>query len=355
MSQSITDPVMQVVQRFGLALLYQKSRVVLHRRYLTEVAPSKEQSYSRRTCLEAALALVDYQCSIFEAARPGAMLHQNGWFVSSLAINDYLLADVIVALAIQSPHYAEAGGNFDWISHGTPVPPKTVLLDQLRLSLDIWKDMAVKVSDCKRAVRVVETILKKTEAMRGAPDHAVSLTSTLAGSSDATTGSMEGLPIDGVATNTASSSIGSAYINDAALYPGYPTDRPDYDVAQVGLSWIQQMDVPGGNYDWVSNTPMVLVIESIDMICFFAEPAGNPDEPRHRRRSGHGQHIIWSIMARSKSTGRSGLLGLDFVKARMVLPKRDHPIKSGYSADRRACLREIPESRPLESVLVTHR
>ncbi|KAK8136897.1 hypothetical protein PG984_004837 [Apiospora sp. TS-2023a] len=230
MSQSVTDPVMQVVQRFGLALLYQKTRLVLHRRYLTEVAPGKEQSYSRRTCLEAALALVDYQHSIFEAARPGSMLHQNGWFVSSLAINDYLLADVIIALAIQSPHYAEAGGNFDWVSHGTP--------------------MAFKVPDCKRAARVVEIVLKKTEAMRGVPANSVSLTSTPAGSSDATTGSMEGLSLDGVATNTASSSIGSADIYDAVLYPGYQADSTDYDVAQVDLSWIQQMDVPGSNYDW---------------------------------------------------------------------------------------------------------
>ncbi|KAK7996339.1 hypothetical protein PG991_015806 [Apiospora marii] len=249
-SQCVTDPVMQVVQRFGLALLYQKSRLVLHRRYLTEVAPSKEQSYSRRTCLEAALALVDYQRSIFEAAKPGAMLHQNGWFVSSLALNDYLLADVIVALVIQSPHYAEAGGNFDWISHGAPAPSKTVLLDRLRLSLIIWKEMATQVPDCKRAVRVVETILMKTESMRGVPANAVSLDSTPAGSSDATTGSMEGLSIDGAATNTASSSIGSVDIYDAALYPGHQTDLADYDVAQDDLSWIQQMDVSGSNYDW---------------------------------------------------------------------------------------------------------
>lgn len=190
------------------------------------------------------------------------MLHQNGWFVSSLAINDYLLADVIVALAIQSPHYAETGGNFDWISHGAPAPPKTALLDRLRLSLTIWKEMATQVPDCKRAVRVVETILKKTEAMRGVQASADSLISTPAGSSDATTGSMKGLSIDGVASNTGSSSIGSVDIYDGALYPGHQTNSTDYDVAQDDLPLIQQMDVPGSNYDWVSNSLIALVIES---------------------------------------------------------------------------------------------
>ncbi|KAK7967444.1 uncharacterized protein PG986_001721 [Apiospora aurea] len=250
MSQCVTDPVMQVVQRFGLALLYQKSRVVLHRRYLTEVAPSKEQGYSRRTCLEAALALVGYQRSIFEAARPGAMLHQNGWFVSSLAINDYLLADVIIALAIQNPHYAEEGGNFDWISHGDPAPSKIVLLGHLRLSLAIWKEMALKVPDCKRAVRVVDTILKKTETMRGVSVNVDSMTSTPADSSDATMGSLEGLSIDGMATNTASSSIGSTDNYYATLYPGQQADLTDFDAAQADLSWIQQMDLTGTDYDW---------------------------------------------------------------------------------------------------------
>ncbi|KAK8034985.1 hypothetical protein PG993_009980 [Apiospora rasikravindrae] len=250
MSQCVTDPVMQVVQRFGLALLYQKSRVVLHRRYLTEVAPNKEQGYSRRTCLEAALALVGYQHSIFEAARPGAMLHQNGWFVSSLAINDYLLADVIIALAIQNPHYAENGGNFDWISHGDTAPSKNVLLDHLRLSLAIWKEMAIAVPDCKRAARVVETILKKTETMRGVPVNVASMTNTPADSSDAKMSFLEGLSIDGIATNTASSSIGSMDNYDAALYPGQQADQVDYDTAQFDLSWIQQMDMTGTDYDW---------------------------------------------------------------------------------------------------------
>ncbi|KAK8058743.1 hypothetical protein PG994_009191 [Apiospora phragmitis] len=254
MSQCVTDPVIQVVQRFGLALLYQKSRVVLHRRYLTEIAPNKEQGYSRRICLEAALALIDYQRSIFEAARPGAMLHQNGWFVSSLAINDYLLADVIVALAIQNPHYAEEGGSFDWISYSDPVPPKTVLLGHLRLSLSIWNEMAIKVPDCKRAARVVETILRKTETMRGVPANNFSMTSAPADSSEVTAGSMEDLSIDGIATNTAPSSIGSIDNYNTALYPGQQAGLTDYDAAQVDLSWIQQMDMTGSDYDWVSHS-----------------------------------------------------------------------------------------------------
>ncbi|ORY71200.1 fungal-specific transcription factor domain-containing protein [Pseudomassariella vexata] len=113
MEESVMDPPLQVVQRFGLASIYQKSRCVLHRRYLTEANPKREHAYSRKTCLEAALALLDYQSIIYGACKPGAMLSHMGWFMSSLAINDFLLADMIVSLVLQSENYPEFGGDSD--------------------------------------------------------------------------------------------------------------------------------------------------------------------------------------------------------------------------------------------------
>ncbi|KAI0194116.1 C6 transcription factor [Xylaria flabelliformis] len=77
LSESVTDAPMLVIQRFGLAALYQKSRCVLHRRYLVDPRPLKEHDYSRRTCLEAAVALLRYQNTMFVATRPGALLRQN--------------------------------------------------------------------------------------------------------------------------------------------------------------------------------------------------------------------------------------------------------------------------------------
>ena len=292
-SQCLADPVVLVVQRFTLALLFQKSRVVLHRRYLTEVAPNKEQSYSRRTCLDAALALLEYQREVSEAARPGAMLHQKGWIVHSLAINDYLVSNVVVALAIQSPHYAEAGGHFDWISHGAPAPPKVDLLERLRLSLAIWNEMAIQDPDCRRAVRVVETITRKTERMRGAPAQAP------ADPSNAATGSLEALSIGRVATNTSPVSIGSIANQEAAPYPGQQLDSAPYDIAPFDLSWIQQMDMPGNDYDWVSNTPISLSAERINVA---VESVRDADEPRRHGGPVNGQGGIQSIMGRSKST-----------------------------------------------------
>lgn len=137
LSECITEAPMVVIQRFGLASLYQKSRCVLHRRYLVDPQPLKEHDYSRRTCLEAAVALLDYQSTMFEATKPGAILAQNRWFIASLAINDFLLADMVVALAAQQQIESEDGP--DWMATCTTSVTNGSLIGKLKQSHMVWK------------------------------------------------------------------------------------------------------------------------------------------------------------------------------------------------------------------------
>lgn len=174
LDESIIDPPIQTVQRYGLANLYQKSRCVLHRRYITEAVPREEHTYSRKTGLSAALSLLGYQNTMYEACKPGAILHNHGWFLASLAINDFLLADVILAIVIQSEHYWTDGGG-DWIAEVTSTPTKDGLLQILRRSRYIWDQMALHVPDCKKAFEFVDTVTRKIETQMGiTPDSVTS-------------------------------------------------------------------------------------------------------------------------------------------------------------------------------------
>lgn len=163
----ITDPPFQVIQRFGIAALYQKARCVLHRQFLVENEPKPEHDHSRRTCLLAALSLLEYQSSLFEATKPGGMLAGNGWFVSSLAIHDFLLAATIVYLVIQNEHYVEPGGNFDFTKNDTPLPNKQQLLEALRRSHWIWVEMTAENLEVKKAPAVLEVMLRHIGRSRG--------------------------------------------------------------------------------------------------------------------------------------------------------------------------------------------
>lgn len=161
LEDSITDPPHQVIQRFGIAALYQKSRCVLHRRYLLETVPKKEHDYSRKNCLQAALALLEYQHAIWYGTQPGGLLSANGWFMTSLAMHDFLLAAMIVYLVCLNDNYSEVGGNYDWVLQDTPLPNKEELVDVLRRSYRIWSLAAKETPEVKKAPEVLETMLKK--------------------------------------------------------------------------------------------------------------------------------------------------------------------------------------------------
>lgn len=175
LEECVTDPPYQVVQRFGIAALYHKAICVLHRRYLVEKGYRKEHDYSRRRCLMAALALLDYQNTVFEATKPGGMLSQNGWFVSSLAMHDLLLAAMVVYLVIQNDHYTEPGGNFDWTKKDTVLPSKTQLMEALKQSYRIWTEVAIVAPEVKKAPEVLAVMFRKIEKSRAARGESVSM------------------------------------------------------------------------------------------------------------------------------------------------------------------------------------
>lgn len=174
LEECVTDPPWQVIQRFGIAALYHKAICVLHRRYLVEKAP-REHDYSRRSCLLAALALLEYQNTVFEATKPGGMLSQNGWFVSSLAMHDLLLAAMVVYLVIQNGHYAEPGGDFDWTRKDTVLPNKRQLMDALKRSYHIWTEVAVAAPEVRKAPEVLAVMFRKIERSRAAKGESVSM------------------------------------------------------------------------------------------------------------------------------------------------------------------------------------
>ncbi|KAH8908692.1 hypothetical protein BR93DRAFT_496754 [Coniochaeta sp. PMI_546] len=161
LEDSITDPPQLVNQRFGLAALYQKSRCVLHRRYLIEAIPRKEHEYSRKTCLDAALSLLDYQNTIYQATLPGGLLRQNGWFITSLAIHDFLLAAMVIYLVIQTGRYPATTPEFDPMSQDEAAPSRNELINLLRRSHRIWIAVSSDAAVAKKACNILATMLRK--------------------------------------------------------------------------------------------------------------------------------------------------------------------------------------------------
>lgn len=207
MEESVMDPPIKVIQRFGLASMYQKSRCILHRRYIVEVVPRAEHDYSRRACLDAALAMLEYQSIMHDACKPNGILSQGGWFVSALvAVNDFLLADLVVAQVLQDDKCWDEGG---WTARSMPTLGRDKLLQVLRRSNYIWYDMATTVSEFKKAGDIVGTMLRRVEAQSGVfenGDSEISGAGTTSGSGGEIS-SVGNLSLSGSGLSTASSDI----------------------------------------------------------------------------------------------------------------------------------------------------
>ncbi|KAK1538194.1 fungal specific transcription factor domain-containing protein [Colletotrichum paranaense] len=180
LQECVTTPPMQIIQRFGLASLYNKSRCVLHRRFLLDPAPRREHDYSRRQCLEGAVVLLDFQNTIWHACQPGNMLSQNGWFVSSLAVHDFLLAATILYLAIgHEPFWGGVDGKTGaatttttspgWMAEMNPPPTRAYLLHLLQRSYSVWIAIARGVHEVRKTAGILETMLNKLGSPPNSP------------------------------------------------------------------------------------------------------------------------------------------------------------------------------------------
>ncbi|WQF79669.1 hypothetical protein CDEST_04683 [Colletotrichum destructivum] len=172
LEECITTPPTLVIQRFSLAALYNKTRCVLHRRFLLEPLPRREHDYSRRQCLEGAVALLDFQNIVWHACQPGNILSQNGWFVSSLAVHDFLLAATIVYLAAGHGPFWDGGVEHAWMAEMSPPPTKAHLLHLLQRSHSIWTNVASGMPELQKTAGFLQTMLGKLGSPPNSPPKA---------------------------------------------------------------------------------------------------------------------------------------------------------------------------------------
>ncbi|KAI6782986.1 putative transcriptional regulatory protein-like protein [Emericellopsis cladophorae] len=161
LDECVGDPPVLIIQRFGLAALYNKSRCVLHRKYLVEDGPLQEHDYSRQQCLRGAMTLLENQEKIWEASKPGNVLAHHGWFLSSLAVHDYLLAAVIVYMILKDEQYGDPSNERHWSNQLAETPSRDELKRMLVQSHTAWTDVAETATDLRKTADTLAIMLSK--------------------------------------------------------------------------------------------------------------------------------------------------------------------------------------------------
>lgn len=161
LEESIGDSPQQIIQRFGIASLYNKCRCVLHRRYLVEPIPNPEHDYSRKQCLQAAITLLGFQYITWEGCKPGKLLGSSGWFTTSLAVHDFTISAMILYLVIQNKNYADDGTGFDQSKQERGAPTKDELKNMIKKSYLISSEVFNNVSDVRKTANTLAILLEK--------------------------------------------------------------------------------------------------------------------------------------------------------------------------------------------------
>ena len=143
-SEVVTDPAEQLMCRFNLDLLYLKTKIVLHRRYMltpmSQLSTFEQQrgiGQSRKDCIECALRVLQHHHTIYTASQNGGQLESVKWYMGSISTHDFLLAAMIICLELNEQISNRA---FFVSPSGIQCPKRRAMMDALDRSQQIWSD-----------------------------------------------------------------------------------------------------------------------------------------------------------------------------------------------------------------------
>lgn len=143
----------RLLQSMYLALVYYKTRCVLHRPYLFVRQPDTSFTASRKYCLKSALQLLKYQSWLYRETQPGGILAKQ-WKMSFIVKHDFLLATTVLVFDIDQ---AQTSGTI------TNDSLCQVTLEALSQSYPIWLEWATASREARKAVDMLRVVLGKTQ------------------------------------------------------------------------------------------------------------------------------------------------------------------------------------------------
>ncbi|KAF7508990.1 hypothetical protein GJ744_008546 [Endocarpon pusillum] len=196
MNEQYHLPIEHILARFQISAIYHKSQCVLHRRFLRSARSNPRYAYSRRTCLESAMALMNFQITVHRESRDNGRLRNRKPWLSSLTAHDFFLAATIIASDLypekqqaeasvastatsprtnfsdsnsgRSTSFSEAYGFHIGMEHS-----QDDLLRTLEESRDIWAELRDESMEAYKASEILNVIIAELKPRPGGPAHGV--------------------------------------------------------------------------------------------------------------------------------------------------------------------------------------
>lgn len=154
MAASLMDTPDLILHRIDLALLYQKSKCVLHQRYVDYPENTCLKSNSGSICIKSATEILRYQSILHQESQVGGRFHQYGWNVSYLDNDCFPVATTIlcreVIAQVRNPKVSPVG-----LQEGVQ------LRGALKRTIEILESITSPSQDDQILLGVVKTVVEK--------------------------------------------------------------------------------------------------------------------------------------------------------------------------------------------------
>ncbi|KAI1652307.1 uncharacterized protein F4817DRAFT_10341 [Daldinia loculata] len=158
---SIADPPNLVMQRIWLDICFLRLKIVLHKKYFMVPIQNERYGYSRGVCLKAAVKVLEYQHTVYELVKPGGLLYETRWKLSSVMNNEFLLATSIVCAYVKqiadTPKSAVEGTSTEEVNK------------LLVISAGCWKRYSAVSRNARRAIKAINLVLEITGTPTASP------------------------------------------------------------------------------------------------------------------------------------------------------------------------------------------
>ena len=262
-AKSLLDNPNAVMRRIYLALVFNKARCILHRKYLVAAHSNNLYSYSRQYCIDAALQMLQLQSTLNQETQPGGRLFHDKWKVSSLVNHDFLLATTILCLDLDHDMAMQPS-----IQRNDPTKEnykRAAIIQALHMSYKIWQQSSRSSREARKAAEALRIVLGKG----GGVD---------VSNMNSDSSKLSRTEADEVQTPAAASTPNPRFVTDQLFQPhGSPTTcvsqqnapqlQPDIPAPfYAGISGASEFDGMASGFDWVSRSFYDALASPADML-----------------------------------------------------------------------------------------
>lgn len=130
----LTEDPESLMCRFGLDLVYLKAKIVLHRRFMVASKSQAAVTYSRNSCIGAAMRTLEHHRTIYRASNPGGQLESVSWYMCFMGTYDFLLASIIICLELSRQLNEQSDPETDKIA------TREEMVAALEASKKVWEE-----------------------------------------------------------------------------------------------------------------------------------------------------------------------------------------------------------------------